>query len=641
MKSKSSVPLLAVLYTSAFIAGFNENLMNMALISIMNEYAIDSVTAQWLVTGFMIVSTIGVACMAFFYRRFNLRPLFFSAAILTLAGSVMGLFAMNFTFLMVARLIQAAGSGIFIPLMMNTILAIIPKNKLGSFMSIGGCMITFGPALAPVVCGALVTAAGWHSVFYVPTISMVAIIIAGAFLIRNLETHEAHLDIPSVVLASVFLFTLSFGLAELMVYPFYAGIALVTALVSAIIFALRQIHCAYPLIDLTPMRIATFWPTIIMVIIAMMTTFSLSVLLPLYLEGALGLSAFIAGIIILVPVLGNAGATLLGGRFMDKYGEWPLLPLGFAAVVAGLIALAMTSQTMNLPATFAGALVAYLGIGLVFSPSQTAGLRTLPPQLNPFGVALTTTFLQIAACIGPSLYIGIMSSAEVGAIAAGSSPETGAAAGFAQAIWVATAISAIGFITATIYSIAAKRRTQQANPRTRSKRTPRPALLGSIMEPEPYTIRADAPMQEAMNALVSRKVGGMPVVDARGRGVGYLSDGDIMRYLADRHSPVTGAYALIEIANNQSIDERLRELMALPVGQIATEGLVSVNAQDSLKEACALLSQHKLKKVPVVENDTIIGTLNRSDILRYAMETYLDAASSPVPQQASSAKNAS
>ena len=103
---------------------------------------------------------------------------------------------------------------------------------------------------------------------------------------------------------------------------------------------------------------------------------------------------------------------------------------------------------------------------------------------------------------------------------------------------------------------------------------------------------------------------------------------------------MTGAYALIEIANNQSIDERLRELMALPVGQIATDGLVSVNAQDSLKEACALLSQHKLKKVPVVENGTIIGTLNRSDVLRYAMETYLNAASSPAPQQADSAKNA-
>ena len=47
---------------------------------------------QWLVTGYMIVATIVVMCMAFMYRRFKLRPLYFAAAAFTLVGSVMGLF---------------------------------------------------------------------------------------------------------------------------------------------------------------------------------------------------------------------------------------------------------------------------------------------------------------------------------------------------------------------------------------------------------------------------------------------------------------------------------------------------------------------------------------------------------------------
>ena len=617
--------LLAVLYFGAFIAGFNENMMNMALVSIMGEYGIDSVTAQWLVTGYMIVATVVVMCMAFFYRRFKLKTLFFAAAVLTLAGSAIGLFAPNFPVLMAARLVQAAGSGIFIPLMMNTILAVTPKNKLGAYMSIGSCMITFGPAFAPVVSGAIVTAVGWHGVFVVPGAAMVVLIIAGSVFVRNLDASEAHLDMPSAALSAVFLFALSFGLAELTIQPVYAAVALAVTVLSAIAFVVRQLKCAFPLIDMEPMRFSTFWPTIVLVIITMMTTFSLSVLLPLYLEGSLGLTAMMAGIVMLVPVLGNAGTSLLGGRIMDKKGEWPLLPVGFATILVGLAVMAATSSHMSLIATFVGALIAYAGVGFSFSPSQTAGLRTLPPRLNPFGVALTTTFVQIAACIGPSMYIGIMSSTQVGAIAGGASAQAGAAAGFAQAILVACVVAAIGLVTSTIYALRARKRVriQHEEAEREARRGTKPPVLASIMETNPFTIPASARVGQAMFALIDHKVGGMPVVDEEGRGIGYLSDGDVMRYLADQHSGLSGAYALIEAANSQDIDERLRELVELPVGEVATNGLVSVDATATLKDACALLAQHKLKKVPVVEDGRIIGTLNRSDVLRYAMETYL------------------
>lgn len=627
MKGKGTALFLAVLYCGAFIAGFNENLMNMALMAIMGEYAVDSVTAQWLVTGYMIVATVVVMCMAFLYRRFKLRTLFFVAAGLTLVGSVMGLFAPSFELLMAARLVQAAGSGVFIPLMMNTILVVTPKNKLGAYMSIGSCMITFGPALAPVVCGALVTAAGWHSIFLVPTVAMAVLIVGGAVLVKNLETSDAHLDTPSALLSAVFLTALSFGLAELTIMPLPAGIALALAALSAVAFVVRQTHCAFPLIDMEPMRFATFWPTIIMVIITMMTTFSLSVLLPLYLEGSLGLTALMAGIVMLVPVLGNAGTSLLGGRLMDKKGEWPLLPAGFAIILIGLAIMAATANSMSLAATFAGALVAYAGVGLAFSPSQTAGLRTLPPRLNPFGVALTTTFVQIAACIGPSMYIGLMSSAQAEALSGGASAQAGAAAGFTQAIVVACVVAGVGLVTSTIYALAAKRRAARSAEasRTADARRAKPPVLASIMETDPYTISATASMGDAMRELVARKVGGMPVVDERGRGVGYLSDGDVMRYLADQRPVATGAYALIEAANGETVDDRLRELVKLPVGDVATDGLVTLRADATLKDACALLAQHKLKKVPVVEGERIIGTVNRSDVLRYAMETYLTA----------------
>lgn len=458
MQGKSLVMLLVVLYASAFLAGFNENLVNMALMSIMGEYGVGSVAAQWLVTGYMIVATIVVMCMAFMYRRFKLRPLYFAAAAFTLVGSLMGLFASSFELLMAARLVQAAGSGIFIPLMMNTVLVVAPKHKLGTFLAIGGCVITFGPALAPTVCGALVTSFGWHSVFAVPLAAMAVLALVALFAVKNMGFSPAHLDIPSTVLSAVFLCALSLGLVELTIdVPLAVG-SLAVAVVTAVLFVLRQLRCEHPLIDLTPMKSRAFWPSVVLTTIAMMGSFSMSVLLPLYLEGGTGLTAFAAGLLMLVPVLANAGTTLLGGRIMDARGEWPLLPAGFAAIAAGFVVMAALAPTLSLPAAFVAALLIMGGTGFIFSPSQTAGLRTLPQEMNPFGVAISTTFVQIAACIGPSLYTGIMSTAQAGALTAGADAELATAQGFSVAMVVAACIAAAGCALALVYSRAAVKR---------------------------------------------------------------------------------------------------------------------------------------------------------------------------------------
>ena len=65
VQGRKNVLLLTTLYAAAFVAGFNENLVNMALMSIMGEYGVDSVTAQWLVTGYMIVSTVAASAWRF------------------------------------------------------------------------------------------------------------------------------------------------------------------------------------------------------------------------------------------------------------------------------------------------------------------------------------------------------------------------------------------------------------------------------------------------------------------------------------------------------------------------------------------------------------------------------------------------
>ena len=124
--------LLSVLFAAAFVAAFNENIVNVGLVNIMGEFGIESPTAQWLVTGYMIVTTVVVSVVAWLQKRFSLRSLFFAASALLLAGALADLVAPTFPLLLAFRLLQAVGTGIFVPMMMTTVLALAPRAKLGS-----------------------------------------------------------------------------------------------------------------------------------------------------------------------------------------------------------------------------------------------------------------------------------------------------------------------------------------------------------------------------------------------------------------------------------------------------------------------------------------------------------------------------
>ena len=96
-----------------------------------------------------------------------------------------------------------------------------------------------------------------------------------------------------------------------------------------------------------------------------------------------------------------------------------------------------------------------------------------------------------------------------------------------------------------------------------------------------------------------------------------------MRYIGKVTSSVSSPYALIEMARNQTTDEKVEELLTLDVLTIATDKVISLEINDSLETALEKLSDQKIKKLPVLEDGKIVGTLNRSDILRYIMEKSL------------------
>ena len=121
-------------------------------------------------------------------------------------------------------------------------------------------------------------------------------------------------------------------------------------------------------------------------------------------------------------------------------------------------------------------------------------------------------------------------------------------------------------------------------------------------------------------------ISGAPVVDASGKAVGFVSDGDIMRLLSSQSNSYMDPVVMIMQmgVDQETYDEKLANLMKMNIRDIGTKGVIGVDLYTTLPQVCRILSKNHLKKIPVLHDGKIIGVINRSDITLYSMKTYLE-----------------
>src|SRR5690625_4271857 len=121
---RKNIPLIIVLLSGAFITILNQTLLGTALPPIMEDLNLTESTAQWLQSVFMLVNGIMIPVTAFLIERYTTRKLYLTAMGLFAIGTLVAAISPNFTFLLIGRILQAAGAGIIMPLM-QTIMFLI------------------------------------------------------------------------------------------------------------------------------------------------------------------------------------------------------------------------------------------------------------------------------------------------------------------------------------------------------------------------------------------------------------------------------------------------------------------------------------------------------------------------------------
>ncbi|XVM38325.1 MDR family MFS transporter [Bacillus velezensis] len=465
--------IVGILLAGAFVAILNQTLLITALPHIMNDFNIDANKAQWLTTSFMLTNGILIPITAFLIEKFTSRTLLISAMSIFTAGTIVGAFAPNFPVLLTARIIQAAGAGIMLPLMQTVFLTIFPMEKRGRAMGMVGLVISFAPAIGPTLSGWAVEAFSWRSLFYIIFPIAVIDLLLAIILMKNVTTlRETQIDILSVILSTLGFGGLLYGFSSAGSSGWTSTEVLTSLLVGAvalIFFISRQMKLKKPMLEFRVFSFGIFSLTTLLGTLVFALLIGTETILPLYTQKVRGVSAFDTGLMLLPGAIVMGMMSPFIGRVFDKIGGKGLAMTGFFIILLTSLPFMNLTDSTSLIWIVVVYTARLLGTAMIMMPVTTAGINALPRHLIPHGTAMNNTVRQVGGSIGTALLVSVMSSQAAHANA--STPANAALHGMNAAFVVAACIALAGFLLSFILKKKPRQPERSRPLRGKPKRT--------------------------------------------------------------------------------------------------------------------------------------------------------------------------
>ncbi|WP_182347098.1 DHA2 family efflux MFS transporter permease subunit [Tomitella gaofuii] len=416
--------IIGMLVVAAFVMILNETIVSVALPDLAKILDVSATTVQWLASGFLLTMAVVIPTTGFLLERFSPRAIFLTAISLFSVGTLVCAAALNFEMLLAGRVVQAGGTAVMIPLLMTTVMRLVPEDKRGATMGTMAIVIGFAPALGPTVGGAILSGLGWRWMFWLVLILAVAMFAVGVTRLHVPgETRTVPLDVASVIMSGLAFAGIVYGFSligqsgDTLVpawVPIIAGLVVLGGFVWRQMVLQREDR---PLLSLLPLVYRQFTVSVIVGVLVFMSLLGAgAILLPMYMQNVLGESTFITGLALLPGGLALAALSRPVGRLYDKVGARPLLIPGAAGMTAALWLFALLGEDSSVWAVIGIDILLMVALGVMMTPMMTEALGVLPDSLYSHGSAILTTLQQVAGALGSAVFVSVATLGSSGPI---------------------------------------------------------------------------------------------------------------------------------------------------------------------------------------------------------------------------------
>lgn len=451
----SATVIIALLVGSTFVMILNETIMSVALPALIVDLSISASTAQWLTSGFLLTMAVVIPMSGSLLQRFPVRGIYLTSMALFCTGTLMAAVAPGFAVLLAGRIVQACGTAVMMPLLMTTVMNLIPADRRGQTMGTISIVIAVAPAIGPTLSGFILGSLDWRWMFWIVLPIALGALTAGYVWLRVADDRQepTPIDPVSVPLSAIAFAGLVFGLTLLgesghgrQSLP--AWVPLIVGAAAMVLFGVRQVQLARrdrAFLDLRPFTYRRFSVSLGLVILGFMGLFGAIIMVPLYVQDVLKQSALVAGLATLPGGLLMGVAGPLVGRVYDRHGARLLVLPGSVMVCVSLWGFTFLSTTSSVWELVVLQTIMMVGLSMMFTPLMTDALGVLPDRFYSHGSAILTTLQQVAGAAGTALFVTVMTKASH----SGGAPDLpGVHAAFTAAAVIGVAAVAAAFFTA-------------------------------------------------------------------------------------------------------------------------------------------------------------------------------------------------
>jgi EmrB/QacA subfamily drug resistance transporter len=405
-------PEVMALILGCFMAILDTSIVNTALPTMRASFGGNADSVEWVVTAYMLTSGVIIPVTGYLCERFgNKRIYLISLAIFTL-GSVICALATSNSFLVFARVIQAIGGGMLMPVSMSMIRLIVPRKKMGMAMGIWGVSAMGAPSMGPTLGGYIVVHMGWQWIFTINLpIGLIAIILGWIVLRETPQKAGLKLDVFGFILSASACFALLLALSKGQNEGWtslYIVSLLIFSVGTAVLFVIWETTTADPLINLKLLKNRTYCISLLSVALSNIAMYSITFLMPIYSQSIRGLTPLQSGQVTMPSALAIALMMPISGRLFDKFGATPLCVFGFG--IASYYSYQLHTLASNTSFTDVQWILVKrsVGLGLAMMPVSTAGINTIPKQLAAQASAINNVVRQISSSFGIALITYVM-----------------------------------------------------------------------------------------------------------------------------------------------------------------------------------------------------------------------------------------
>jgi DHA2 family multidrug resistance protein len=398
-----------VLALSNFMVVLDLTIANVSVPHIAGNLGISLSQGAWIITSYAVAEAICVPLTGWLAQRFGVVRVFMLALVGFGLFSLLCGLSMTLAMLVACRIGQGICGAPLMPMSQTLMLRVFPPEKRAMAMGIWAMTTLLGPALGPIIGGAISDNFSWHWIFLINIPVAFACTAAAWLLLRPAETETRKVPIDVVGLA---LLVFWIGCLQIMLDigrehdwfsdPLIVALAIMAGL-GFIVFVIWELTEEHPIVDLRIFRHRGFTFGVITLALSFGSYFASIVVIPQWLQTSMGYTATMAGLVTAFTAMAAITTAPFAARLIGKVD--PRLMVSAAVAWLGLMTLVRTGWTSDsdfftlaLPQTLQG-----FGMAFFIIPLTAISLSTVRPDEVASAAGLQNFLRTMAIAVSTSL----------------------------------------------------------------------------------------------------------------------------------------------------------------------------------------------------------------------------------------------